>query len=581
MGINKHIASVSFLLATLTISAQQNTAANTAQVIENSPSESLFLHLNASSFVSGETLFYKIYSLNPVNNKASDVSKIAYVELIDIQKNSIVKQKLFLKNGLAQSDFFIPASLKTGNYKLVAYTNWMLNKGTSELFQQEIFILNPFEDLPESTIAKENENFTPSEKKSVSSAAKTTSDLRIDLNKKVFKQRDEAVLNIAVSSLLSGNYSVSVRKMDSLPSPSMQSSTDFKPNAAKSQIAINSNKIILPEMRGELITGKIEAGDKNLQINNVAVALSIPGKSFVFKIVRTNRQGEFFFTIDQTYQNPEYIIQVIGEKNALYNVSINTKETINYDSLEFTNTLKISPSLKNNLRERSISSQVENAYFSKKTDSLTAIATKLFFDPYSKSYHLDDYTRFSTLKQTVTEVVTEMSYTKSRGKYMFHLKDFKAQEQVQEPILTLVDGILVQDVTDIAEYEAKNIEKINIIPKGYIYGGTITSGYVSIFTKTGDFDTDIITSRYFNFNAGVAPQPEKIYFKQYYNAETKDNRIPDFRNQLLWLPEVALSEKNNKISFFTSDIPGNYEISIEGFTENGKPISTKEYFEVK
>lgn len=581
MGINKHIASVSFLLATLTISAQQNTAANTAQVIENSPSESLFLHLNASSFVSGETLFYKIYSLNPVNNKASDVSKIAYVELIDIQKNSIVKQKLFLKNGLAQSDFFIPASLKTGNYKLVAYTNWMLNKGTSELFQQEIFILNPFEDLPESTIAKENENFTPSEKKSVSSAAKTTSDLRIDLNKKVFKQRDEAVLNIAVSSLLSGNYSVSVRKMDSLPSPSMQSSTDFKPNAAKSQIAINSNKIILPEMRGELITGKIEAGDKNLQINNVAVALSIPGKSFVFKIVRTNRQGEFFFTIDQTYQNPEYIIQVIGEKNALYNVSINTKETINYDSLEFTNTLKISPSLKNNLRERSISSQVENAYFSKKTDSLTAIATKLFFDPYSKSYPLDDYTRFSTLKQTVTEVVTEMSYTKSRGKYMFHLKDFKAQEQVQEPILTLVDGILVQDVTDIAEYEAKNIEKINIIPKGYIYGGTITSGYVSIFTKTGDFDTDIITSRYFNFNAGVAPQPEKIYFKQYYNAETKDNRIPDFRNQLLWLPEVALSEKNNKISFFTSDIPGNYEISIEGFTENGKPISTKEYFEVK
>lgn len=212
---------------------------------------------------------------------------------------------------------------------------------------------------------------------------------------------------------------------------------------------------------------------------------------------------------------------------------------------------------------------------------MTLLTQKYFYDPYSKSYRLDDYTRFSTLKQSITEVITEMSYSRSGGKYQFHLKDFKAQTQIKEPITTLIDGILVQNVTDIAEYDAKNIEKINIVPKGYIYGGTVSSGLVSILTKDGNFDSNTLSTKIFNFNTDAVPQTEKIYFKQLYNAQTKNSRIPDFRNQLLWLPQFTLSENNTKISLFTSDVPGNYEISIEGFTDTGKPISLKESFIVE
>ena len=46
------------------------------------------------------------------------------------------------------------------------------------------------------------------------------------------------------------------------------------------------------------------------------------------------------------------------------------------------------------------------------------------------------------------------------------------------------------------------------------------------------------------------------------------------------MPDLEVKD-NKTISFYTSDITGQFEINIEGFSEDGKPIAIKEYFEVK
>jgi hypothetical protein len=71
------------------------------------------------------------------------VSKIGYIELIDSNNQNVYK--IYLKNGTGQGDFFIPTTLKTGDYKLVAYTTWMLNRSVTALFQVSISIINPFQ----------------------------------------------------------------------------------------------------------------------------------------------------------------------------------------------------------------------------------------------------------------------------------------------------------------------------------------------------------------------------------------------------------------------------------------------------
>jgi len=49
----------------------------------------------------------------------------------------------------------------------------------------------------------------------------------------------------------------------------------------------------------------------------------------------------------------------------------------------------------------------------------------------------------------------------------------------------------------------------------------------------------------------------------------------------LWLPEVTLTEKDTPLFFYTSDIKGQFQISMEGFTDKGDAVSIKEYITVE
>ena len=89
---------------------QQNNLSNE----KGSPSvdESVFINLNSTTFVNGETLHYKLYCLKNSNKNPSNTSKVAYVELIDSDKKVVFRNKLFLKNGSGDGDYFIPSTLK-------------------------------------------------------------------------------------------------------------------------------------------------------------------------------------------------------------------------------------------------------------------------------------------------------------------------------------------------------------------------------------------------------------------------------------------------------------------------------------
>ena len=72
--------------------------------------------------------------------------------------------------------------------------------------------------------------------------------------------------------------------------------------------------------------------------------------------------------------------------------------------------------------------------------------------------------------------------------------------------------------------------------------------------------------------------------KEYYNpnyAKEQLQRIPDYRYQLLWSPQVIMDQKENNLSFYSSDLDGVFEINLEGFSKEGKPISISKTFEVR
>ncbi|GAA3518493.1 hypothetical protein GCM10022393_35770 [Aquimarina addita] len=112
-------------------------------------------------------------------------------------------------------------------------------------------------------------------------------------------------------------------------------------------------------------------------------------------------------------------------------------------------------------------------------------------------------------------------------------------------------------------------------------GTQIFYGIINIETINGDY-TDTITNPDFFKKSLLPVAPLKKYFHQKYEKGNSEyDRIPDFRNQLLWMPDVSVKDKKVVVDFFTSDVTGDFEISLEGFTENGKSVTSKAYFKVE
>ncbi|WP_343613438.1 hypothetical protein [Flavobacterium sp.] len=540
--------------------------------------ETVYLHSNASSFVTGETLLYKVYCLKSSNKTSSSISKIAYVELVDDNKKSVFKTKIALENSVGQGDYFIPTTLKTGNYKLIGYTNWMLNKPISELFQLNINIINPYK-----TDEKTNTEKVLSGSSRLSSENLKNENVAFNLNKKTFTNRELVDLKVLTSNanFKDGSYSLSVRKLDNIPTQDEISAVKF---ASLSSYPIlldlqkQDQKIILPELRGEMITGKISS--KSEKIENVSVGLSIPGKSFAFQVVKTDSNGNFIFNVGKTFYTSNIIVQIIDEKAANYELIINNAPEIEYSKISFDKNTNLSYVFKESLLERSVSSQVENAYFHKKVDNIEkSPATDAFYYPLAKEYILDDFTRFKTLKETITEVAVEIYSKQKDDKLYLHVNDPSIFPQLPEPALVLVDGQYLENVNDLTLYSMKNVYKIELIVGRYYVGSKSFNGLISFTTFNKDFKSNQ-TGSFIAKPTVLRPQPKKIYNKVKYESGSDNARIPDFRNQLLWNPDVKLNT-DAETSFYTSDLSGTFEIRLEGFTKNGIPVSITENIEVQ
>lgn len=565
------------LLIANTFAIAQNPIANNSATIP-ALGETLYVHANTTTVVTGETLYCKLYCLNPSNNTPSTISKIAYIELIEKTQKSVLKQKIYLDNGKAQGDFFIPTTLKTGNYKLIAYTKWMLNYNASAYFEMDITIINPFQPLDPGNIAK---NDSVSEQVSlINPEIKNEGIFSIQTDRKNYSFREKVNLKIQSleGTMQKGSYSVSVRKTDALPSQKQTNAKEFV--KSKESVTIPAKMIFLPELRGELLSGTI-LSKKGKELNHKSVAISISGSSFALKIAETDRLGKFTFILDKNPNLSNLVIQVLEEDRDDFSIILDEINTIDLSHLHFLPEFLLSSKLKTAIEERSIANQIENAYYAKKKDSITISASSdSFFHPLEKVYVLDDYNRFPTMKETITEIVLEMYYKKEKNKYAIFLRNYAIpnMELYGAPLL-LIDGLLIQDANELFDYNIENINKISLINEPYVYGPKTFGGVINITTKNQDYETRAKGDFIKNITI-QRPVNQKKYYQPDYAPGNLNSRIPDYRQQLLWLPETKFNSLENTISFYTSDIAGNFEIIIEGFTDTGIPVSIKDSFEV-
>lgn len=112
--------------------------------------EKVYAHIDRTAYLTGELLWFRLYSVDGSFHKELDISKVAYLEIVDNNNEAVVQTKVALRNGVGSGSLFIPAVLNSGNYVLRVYTNWMKNFSPDFYFHQPITIVNPFIKLEES-----------------------------------------------------------------------------------------------------------------------------------------------------------------------------------------------------------------------------------------------------------------------------------------------------------------------------------------------------------------------------------------------------------------------------------------------
>ena len=126
------------LLNTLCFGKSQKSIADSQSLIEK-----VYLHTDRNTYYPGEDIWLKAYLIDASERLLSDHSRNLQVELISPSSDIIDSHILKIENGLATGDFHLSDKLKSGEYRLRAYTYYMRNFGEDLFFNKNIIIINP------------------------------------------------------------------------------------------------------------------------------------------------------------------------------------------------------------------------------------------------------------------------------------------------------------------------------------------------------------------------------------------------------------------------------------------------------
>ena len=100
-----------------------------------------YLHLNKSTFIEGEEIWFQAYVLNQKTKKLDKSTRNLYCTIYDEKGNFKQSKLLFVKNGIADGSIKIDSTFTKNTYYIKASTNWMRNFEEDESFIQKIQIL--------------------------------------------------------------------------------------------------------------------------------------------------------------------------------------------------------------------------------------------------------------------------------------------------------------------------------------------------------------------------------------------------------------------------------------------------------
>ena len=529
--------------------------------------ERVYLQTDKQTYLSGELLWMKFY-LTDEYGKPSSISKIGYVELVD-ESTAQVQEKLEIKDGLAEGWMELPITLPTGNYRLVAYTQNMRNEGETVYFNKIIGIINTFK-TDALTIADTvvYENNMPS---------LSDGNINVTTRNQSYSTRTSSEIQITGLPENIHSLSVSVAGADLV---NHNEDIQIWSNNLKEYTSIPVKADFLSEYEGHIINGKITDMTTNQAPSeeNVFSLLGFVGDQVRLFGANSDNNGDVRFFTKRITGSRELAVSTISSSENNYRISIESPFVAHQEKTM--PELLLNPQWKEQLLQRSVGMQVQYAY---SADSMSRVDTtySYFRHKPDRSYILDEYTRFTTMEEVVIEFVSSLRFRQYSGKKFLSVV-MNDVNFFSLNMLVLLDGIPILDHDIIFNYNPLLVYKIDVYKDMFIFGSKYFEGMIFLTTYNRDYPGLVVDETTHLIDYEGTQLHRYFYTPTYSDNESVDSKMPDLRHTLLWDPEVKTNGQTAlSIPFCTSDLTGDFQVTVEGISKDGKVIRGVSFFSVE
>ena len=442
----------------------------------------------------------------------------------------------------------------------------------------------------------------------------------VNTNKEIYNIREKVSMAIKASlennQMLSSNLSMSVFKMDSLEfgdkvniNNQLWLSSDLigeieSPDyyfRTGDEVAVDNLMLthgwrrfnwdslqkksfdFLPEYIGHLVKGKMTNKISDLPTDGIQGYISVRGKKSQFRTSMSDREGKVLFDTKDFYHDGEMIVQVEASKDSLFNIQIDNPFSTSYSNKTrlFFDKEKV---VLGELSKRNKALEIQRVFHAKHQNIFLEplVNGRAFYSKPEVTYKLDDYVRFPKMEDVLREYVTPVMVRKRKDKFYLTVFEESGSGSFPGEPLILLDGLPIFDTDRIMNYNPLKVERLEILKRQYYFENLLFNGVLSFHTYDGNlsgFKLDPHTT-VIDYE-GL--QNQRVFYSPIYETEPQRiSRLPDFRTLLNWTPEIKTNENGSaSVEFYTSDLPGNYAVIIQGLTEDGKTGSNIFHFDVK
>ncbi|MBW6500306.1 MAG: hypothetical protein K0B05_02835 [Bacteroidales bacterium] len=333
------------------------------------------------------------------------------------------------------------------------------------------------------------------------------------------------------------------------------------------------------EQYGHNLSAGIRYREDKKSGNARILYMSVRGKIADFKYARRDNDGRFSFLLPADTLRRNLIIQPgYADNNMILELepafSGKLPESYSIRSVMTDSLVKLFSNLSFNYQ----ASKIYGTTYRTGPVAGGAVARKTarFYGIPEMEVFLDDYISLPQMQEVFTELLPGIILRPVKTGYEIKITNPITGVYYIEPPLVMIDGLIINDLTILADLDPELVEKIEVVRTPYLVGDLVLNGIVNVITRSGNF-SDVILPDYAVELPYRAVEKISLFDAPDYSAGDKLlRRIPDLRNTLYWSPSVRTGTNGEAlVEFWTPDYPGIWMISINGITDEGELFSAR------